>query len=157
MFGVASTAPGYARPLSRRPLVQWLVLHTRRGRLRRYARAMDWALSSDGVLVGDVFVVGILGFFDLHALRGGGGYGRLLSLGLGPGLEPGDQAIGHRLGCEEFRGLLLSLGDELEGGTTALPWHVRLERSSRIQWELSQLVGFSLRRHRRRLRRLAQP
>ena len=51
---LASTAPGYARPLSRRPLGQWLVLHTRRGRLRRYARAMGWHLSTDGVLVGDV-------------------------------------------------------------------------------------------------------
>lgn len=61
---LASTAPGYARPLSRRPLVQWLVLHTRRGRLRRYARAMGWHLSTDGVLVGDVEGIAIRAYED---------------------------------------------------------------------------------------------
>ena len=52
----ATTLAGmaHARPLARRPLAQWLVSHTRRGRLKRYAGAMGWYLTTNGVLVGDV-------------------------------------------------------------------------------------------------------
>ncbi|MFC6236300.1 hypothetical protein [Longivirga aurantiaca] len=55
---------GHARPLSRRPLAQWIVAHTRRGRLKRYARAMGWYLTTDGVLVGDVEGIAIRAYED---------------------------------------------------------------------------------------------
>lgn len=54
----------YARPLSRRPVVSWLIDSTRRGRLRRYARAMGWHLTTDGVLVGDVDGVAVRAYED---------------------------------------------------------------------------------------------
>ena len=57
------TAP-YARPISRSPLAQWVVMHTRRGRLGRYARAMGWHLTTDGVLVGDVDGIAIRAYED---------------------------------------------------------------------------------------------
>jgi len=54
----------YARPMARRPAVSWLVSCTRRGRLRRYARAMGWHLTTDGVLVGDVDGVAVRAYED---------------------------------------------------------------------------------------------
>jgi len=57
-------AAPYARPLSRSPLAHWVVMHTRRGRLGRYARAMGWHLTTDGVLVGDVDGIAIRAYED---------------------------------------------------------------------------------------------
>lgn len=53
-----------ARPLTRRPFAQWVVSHTRRGRLRRYARAMGWYLTTEGVLLGDVDGIAIRAYED---------------------------------------------------------------------------------------------
>ncbi len=55
---------GHARPLRRRPFAQWLVARTRRGRLRRYARAMGWYLTTEGVLLGDVDGIAIRAYED---------------------------------------------------------------------------------------------
>ena len=55
---------GHARPLSRRPFAQWVAAHTRRGRLKRYARAMGWYLTTEGVLVGDVEGIAIRAYED---------------------------------------------------------------------------------------------
>lgn len=60
----ASTTTPYARPVTRRPLVSWLATCTRRGRLRRYARAMGWHVTTDGVLVGDVDGVAVRAYED---------------------------------------------------------------------------------------------
>lgn len=54
----------HARPLTRRPFSQWLIAHTRRGRLRRYARAMGWHLTTEGVLLGDVDGMAIRAYED---------------------------------------------------------------------------------------------
>lgn len=64
MAVAASAGPASARPLARRPAAQWLVDHTRRGRLKRYARAMGWYLTTDGVLVGDVEGIAIRAYED---------------------------------------------------------------------------------------------
>jgi len=42
----------------------WLSGHSRRVRLRRYARAMGWDLTTSGVLVGDIEGVGVRAFED---------------------------------------------------------------------------------------------
>ena len=66
--GQALASLPYARPVNRRPLTQWVVDRTKRGRLRRYARAMGWHLTTDGVLVGDVESIAIRAYEDRKGL-----------------------------------------------------------------------------------------
>lgn len=66
-LSVPTAVPGsgaFPPSRARRPSTSWVALHGRRGRLRRYARAMGWTLSSAGVLVGDIDGVGVLAYED---------------------------------------------------------------------------------------------
>ena len=68
-FGTASPATaGSARASAHGAGSSWMAGHSRRVRLRRYARAMGWDLTTSGVLVGDVDGVGVRAYEDrFHA------------------------------------------------------------------------------------------
>ena len=67
-FGGTSPAVAPARASAHEAGSSWMAGHSRRMRLRRYARAMGWDLTTTGVLVGDVDGVAVRAFEDrFHA------------------------------------------------------------------------------------------
>lgn len=56
--GVPAQRQGHEIPSS------WLATHSRKVRLRRYARAMDWALSPEGILLGEVGGLAVRAYED---------------------------------------------------------------------------------------------
>ncbi|MFM2078010.1 MAG: hypothetical protein RJA49_1900 [Actinomycetota bacterium] len=60
-----STSPSSASGLAPHEAgTSWLSTHSRRVRLRRYARAMGWDLTTSGVLVGDIEGIGVRAYED---------------------------------------------------------------------------------------------
>jgi hypothetical protein len=60
-----STSPSPASGLAPHEAgTSWLSAHSRRVRLRRYARAMGWDLTTSGVLVGDIEGIGVRAYED---------------------------------------------------------------------------------------------
>lgn len=67
-LGGTSPAAAPARASAHEAGSSWMAGHSRRVRLRRYARAMGWDLTTTGVLVGDVDGVAVRAFEDrFHA------------------------------------------------------------------------------------------
>lgn len=64
----------------------WLATHSRKVRLRRYARAMGWDVTTDGALVGDVGGLAVRAFEDR-------GHNTVLELSA-PGLLPRMEMVG---------------------------------------------------------------
>jgi hypothetical protein len=63
-LGGTSAASAPARASAHEAGSSWLAGHSRRMRLRRYARAMGWDLTTTGVLVGDVDGVAVRAYED---------------------------------------------------------------------------------------------
>jgi hypothetical protein len=65
-LSLPSAVPNSSFPLPapRGPSSAWVALRGRRGRLKRYADAMGWQLSSSGVLAGDVEGIEIVAYED---------------------------------------------------------------------------------------------
>ena len=67
-LGGTSSAAAPSRASAHEAGSSWMAGHSRRMRLRRYARAMGWDLTTTGVLVGDVDGVAVRAFEDrFHA------------------------------------------------------------------------------------------
>lgn len=67
MLGGADTWPAVGLPAQRQPYdasTSWLAAHSRKVRLRRYARAMDWDISNDGVMVGEIEGLSVRAYED---------------------------------------------------------------------------------------------
>jgi hypothetical protein len=60
----APSSSAARRATGREAGTSWLSTHSRRVRLRRYARAMGWDLTTTGVLVGDIDGVGVRAYED---------------------------------------------------------------------------------------------
>ena len=63
-LGGTSSPAALARASAHEAGTSWLAGHSRRIRLRRYARAMGWDLTTTGVLVGDVDGVAVRAYED---------------------------------------------------------------------------------------------
>ncbi len=67
MHGAAASLLHGGIPAQRSPHEvpsSWLATHSRKVRLRRYARAMNWAMTTDGALVGDVGGMAVCAYED---------------------------------------------------------------------------------------------
>lgn len=67
MLGGADHWPAAGVPAQRQPLeasTSWIAARSRKVRLRRYARAMGWDISHDGVLVGEIEGLAVRAYED---------------------------------------------------------------------------------------------